>query len=139
MSRRLATVTALSCALLTTPASAYTETGTIRRSSTGGKSVTDTEFRRTCPTAPIVTQGVDAWVFVIPPQFAHGGTAVTLTAPSDAPADLGARVYDSNCQYDRTVTTGSSFGLSMILDVNDRFIEAYTTDGSNVDVTLTVT
>ncbi len=132
---------AVAVPLLATPASAatFTASGTIQRSTATGVSVTDSEFRSsTCPDAPS-TQGTDAYVFTLPAAYAVAGTTVTLTAPSTGPHDLSAFVYQGDCRYDRTMSSASSFDLTLSLGTGDTFLSVYSTTGADVVVSLTAT
>ncbi len=132
---------AASVSLLATPASAadFTASGTIQRSASNGVSATDIQFRHaTCPEAPS-TQGMDAYVFTVPPAYAVAGTTVTLTAPSTAVHDLGAYIYNSDCSFDRNMSDPGSTDLTVTLAEGDTFLVVYTASGANVTVSLTAT
>jgi len=116
---------------LSSPASAYSETGTITKAAPGGLGVTDTEFQLLCPSAP-ATQGVDGWVFTLPAP-ATAGQTVTLTGSSAAPFTLATYVYKDDCTYSRFETVLTP----LVLQAGDRYLSAYAPIGANVTVTLT--
>jgi subtilisin family serine protease len=113
------------------PASAYSETGTIAKAAPGGLGATDTEFQLLCPSAP-ASQGVDGWVFTLP-AAATAGQTVTLTGTSAAPFTLATYVYKDDCTYSRFETVLTP----LVLQAGDRYLSAYAPIGANVTVTLT--
>lgn len=122
----------VSAALLpVSPASAYSDSGTILKIAPGGLGVTDTEFQVTCATP--ATQGVDGWVFTLP-AAASAGDTISVTGSSVGPFSLAAYVYKNDCSYDRAETGGLS---NVTLEAGDRYILVYVYLGAgNVNVTL---
>jgi hypothetical protein len=125
-------------AAFTAPAFAtdYTASGAIQRSAPTDVSVTNLQFQHTCDTA-LSTQGLDGYVFALPSAYAVDGTTVTLTAPSTAPRDLAAFVYNSDCSFDRKVVTAATFDLTTHLGPDDAYLVAFSETGANIPVSLT--
>ena len=133
---RLAAVAGLAGATLlapAAPAAAHTESGTISHPAPIGNHSTDIEFGLTCPDLPS-TQGLNGWVFELPAPAAAGDTVSVHGADALGVYDLAAYVYDSACAYQRVETAGKN--LSLTLDAGDQFISVFTTNGTDVAVTL---
>jgi len=125
--------------LLATPAGAatYTASGTLLKPAPGGNPATDAEFTLRCPGMP-TQQGVDAFVFRLPAEYAVSGTTVTVTGTDSLGLhDLSAYVYKADCTYDRVVTDATSRELSIPLANGDTFLSVYTALGTQVALTLT--
>ncbi|HEX8004295.1 MAG TPA: S8 family serine peptidase [Mycobacteriales bacterium] len=124
--------------MLATPASAasYTASGTIQKPAPGGNPATDAEFSLRCPATP-TQQGLDAWVFRLPSDYAVAGTTVSVTGSSGLGLhDLAAYVYKADCTYDRVVSDTASDDLSLTLLAGDTFLSVYTVLGAQVSVSL---
>jgi serine protease len=136
------TTAAVVVPLLATPASAatYTASGSILKPSPGGNPATDAEFSlRTCPAMPS-QQGLDAYVFRLPAEYAVAGTTVSLKGTDSLGLhDLVAYVYKADCTYDRVVSDASSRELTIALANGDTFLSVFTATGSEVAVDLAAT
>jgi hypothetical protein len=134
-------IIAATASFLSPPAFAadYTASGTIQRATPTDVSVTNLQFQHSgCDTA-LSTQGLDAYVFEIPAAYAVDGTTVSLTAPSTAPRDLHAYVYNSDCSFDRKVATAATFDLTTRLAPDDTYLVVFSETGANIAVSLTAT
>lgn len=132
-------IVAATASFLATPALAsdYTASGTIQNSTPTDVSLTNLEFQQTGCDTGLATQGLDGYVFEIPAAYAVDGATVSLTAPSTAPRDLGAYVYNSDCSFDRKVSTARTFDLTTHLAPDDRYLVVYSGNGGNIAVSLT--
>ncbi|HEV2890143.1 MAG TPA: S8 family serine peptidase [Frankiaceae bacterium] len=128
------TAAAVVAPILATPAGAatYRATGSLLKPAPGGNPATDAEFGLRCPSLPS-QQGVDAYVFRVPAEYAVAGTTVKVT-PSDAlgVADLAAYVYKADCTYSRVVTDATSTGLTIPLQSGDTWFSVYSVLGTQV-------